>query len=439
MKSSVYILIMILMIPFSNSRGQNTNSTATGDSLNLSAIINEAVNNYPSVNKAKVEIEAADARIGLAKSAYLPDVNFTSSYSRLGPAQSITIPNMGTFQLYPVDNYSANLNYSQIIYDFGKTAKSVSLELQNKDLAKLSIEQVKQRLSLALASNYYSLVFLQDAVKIKDEELATLNEHLNFVEKNVATGSATQYDILSTKVRISSIENQKTDILTSLRVLQCQLNMYLGKPEKASLLVKKELLNEQVLPQIDSLLEFAFANRDEMKIVRQKSAIAESKLKLVGAQNNPVFSFSASGGYKNGYLPELNNLKANFVLGVGVKIPVFDATRAKYNALQVNADRKGIGQDAELARRTIIDDVTECYANLEASVKKVAQSELQLKQATEANKLAQTSYNSGVITNLDLLDSNTSLSESKLLLLKSQIDYSLNLIKLKTVVGERLY
>jgi outer membrane protein len=37
-----------------------------------------------------------------------------------------------------------------------------------------------------------------------------------FVEKKAATGSATNYEILTTKVRISAIENQKTDLLNAL-------------------------------------------------------------------------------------------------------------------------------------------------------------------------------------------------------------------------------
>jgi len=439
MKFLIGITILLFFSPFSEVNGQNNDSPRAGDSLSLPAIINKVINDYPSINKAKAEIDAANARIGLAKSAYYPDITINSGYSYIGPTSSITVPGMGTFSLYPSNNYNAVVNLNQIIYDFGKTAKSVSFEQQNKELAQLSEEQIKQRLSLLLAGTYYSLVFLQEAILIKDEELATLNEHLHFVEKKASTGSATQYDILTTKVRISTIENQKTDLFTSLQIQQSQLNMYLDQPERKPLLVKNELSVSQPIATVDSLIDYALAHRYEMKIVRQKSSIAEARFKMVNTQNNPVFSFTASGGFKNGYLPDLGVPKANYVVGVGLKIPVFDATRAKYSSLQVRADMQGIDQDAELTRRTIINDVIECHANSEASLKKVTQSELQLKQATKAYELAQTSFSSGVITNLDLLDCSTSVAESQLALLKTKIDYTLNLLKLKTVLGERLF
>jgi outer membrane protein len=74
-----------------------------------------------------------------------------------------------------------------------------------------------------------------------------------------------------------------------------------------------------------------------------------------------------------------------------------------------------------------------------ASEKKVTQYNLQLEQAIKAYLLAETSFKAGVITNLDLLDSNTSVSESRLLLLKAKIDYSASIYKLKAALVERLY
>lgn len=52
--------------------------------------------------------------------------------------------------------------------------------------------------------------------------------------------------------------------------------------------------------------------------------------------------------------------------------------------------------------------------------------QLQLSHAQEAFALAETSIKAGSITNLDLLDAATAVLESKLLLLKSKIDYRLN-------------
>jgi len=439
MKTIFKLTLFLLLLPLIAINGQNT-AKITEDSLSLSQILNEVIHNYPSIKKAQTDIESSDARIGLAKTAYLPNVDFNGSFTFLGPTTSLTF-NGSQLQLYPPDNYSAAINISESIYDFGKTEKNVTFAKQSKELVGLSVEQLKQKLSGMMVGNYYSIVFLQEAIKIKNQELNTLNEHLQYVQKREATGSATNYEILTTKVRISSIENQKTDLVNALQVQLGQLSSFLGKSQDDKLSVKTNLLAPQILSSGDSLSTFAFDHRAEMKIARQKSALADTHLKIVNSQNNPSLNFYGSGGYKNGYFndkyQDTGNL--NFVVGVGFKVPIFDADRTKYNKIQAQSDIQGNNQETELTRRTIVNEVVESKANAESALKKINQSELQLKQAEEALSLAETNFEAGAITNLDLLDSSTLVAESKLALLKTKIDYSVSLLKLKIALGEQIY
>jgi outer membrane protein TolC len=72
-------------------------------------------------------------------------------------------------------------------------------------------------------------------------------------------------------------------------------------------------------------------------------------------------------------------------------------------------------------------------------MQKEQQFKLQLEQAQKAYSLAETSFRSGTITNLELLDANTAVSESRLMLLKARIEYAASIYRLKTALGERLY
>jgi len=429
-----FFLSLFLFIPLSHAQ-----SDLSSDSLGLTTIIQQVINNYPSIIKAEQDIEAANARIGLAKSAYYPLINVSASYTRLGPITSLTIPPLGTFTMDAANNYDMALNYNQVIYDFGKTSGKVDLEKQNRLLSQLSLEQLKQQLSLSLLNQYYSILYLQKAIAIKDEELATLGEHLTFVKEQEATGTSTQYAILSTQVRISTTENQKIDLQTSLQVLQTQLNSFMGNPYDQQLTVKEELLQSVVLENNDKLISNAYQQREELKVARQRSEIASTRYRLAGIANNPEFDLFASGGYKNGYIPDFNQLKANYVAGVSFKFPIFDGRRVKYNRQQAQTEIKSSEQDTELTNRNIANEVIENKANVDAAFKKITQQELQLKQAQQAFELAQTSFQAGTVTNLDLLDSQTALAESRLALMKSKIDYTVNLLKLKIATGEHIY
>ena len=100
---------------------------------------------------------------------------------------------------------------------------------------------------------------------------------------------------------------------------------------------------------------------------------------------------------------------------------------------------KSTSFETEITKRKISGEVVENETNIGAAEKKISQAKMQLQQALDALSLAQVSYKSGVITNLDLLDAATAVSESRLVLLKSQIDYVLNVYRLKASLGEKLY
>jgi outer membrane protein len=438
-RSIIAISIACNLSVYGQTNISKNSNTVSGDSLTLAKIISTVVQTHPSVKEMIEAITSADAGVGLAKSGYYPNADAEASYTRLGPASELTIPHLGSFSLYPVNNYSVSVSAEENLYDFGKTARSVTIANEVKNLSTLSVEQVKQKLASTVTYLYYTTVYLQEAIVINKEQLRTLNDHLDFITKKKESGSATQYEILSTNVKISNVQSQGIDLLAALDDHLTELNSLMGQPPATRFAVKKDITIKLPDHPSDSLIPFAYAHRDETKILDEKSTIAGLKYKLIKVQNNPVLQLYATGGEKNGFFPNLNNMTANYVAGVGFKYPLFDGTRTKYSLLQAKSAMQITSLETDIAKRNISSEVTENQENIYSALKKVEHNWLQLNQAQEAFALAQTSFKAGSITNLDMLDAATAVSESKLLLLKSKIDYILNVYKLKASIGERLY
>jgi outer membrane protein len=409
------------------------------DSISLKTIIADIIKNHPTVKSAEEALNNADARIGLARTGYYPLVDMNAAYSNQGPVIKLTIPNMGTFSLFPENSYSAAINYRQVIYDFGRTRQNIGFENESKILTEQAVEQVKQKISLAAVNCFYTLAFLQEAAKIKDEELDVLRSHLKYVETLKETGSATDYQILSTQVKISTVESQKVDILAAISIQQAYLNCLAGYDEKNAPVVRKELDIKVPMVADDSLLSYAFNNRDEIIMSKEKAKLAGLKYNLIKTLNNPVVSFMASGGAKNGYIPELNRLRPNYIVGIGITVPIFDGLKTKYNLLQAKSALNTIEYETETAKKSITSEVIEAEEYMKSASQKIGQFELQLSQALKAYSLAETSFKSGVITNIELLDASTAVSESRLMLLKARIDYAACIYRLKAALGERIY
>ncbi|WP_321517606.1 TolC family protein [uncultured Bacteroides sp.] len=408
------------------------------DSLSFEQVMTQVIQSHPSVKEAQETLNGATAKIELAKSAYLPTVDLNASYTRLGPVSKVAFPGLGTFQFNPYDNYTAGVNVNQTIYDFGKTAKAVDVENKKKQLNVITIDQIKQSLSLLVTNNYYTLVYLQSAIDIKNEELRNLQSHLESIEKKNITGSATKYEILTTQVKLSSIESQKYDLEAALRTQLAVLNTLLGFPEDTPHRVMTVSSMEMASAE-DASVAYAIEHREEMKMAKEKTELENLNFSAIKSANNPVINAFGSAGFKNGYSPDLNQMKGNFVVGVGVKVPLFDAKRTKYNLQASKSNLISSQYETEIVRRKIVNEVVGAQSDIDASKKKVTQFEMQLAHALQAFELAKTSFKNGVITNLDLLDSETAVSESRLQLLKSRLDNLISVLKLKVAVGNHIY
>jgi outer membrane protein len=436
--------ILIIALAFIASLSANSQdkqeaiAAVKSDSLSLKSLIEVVINTHPTVKGAEEALQNADARIGLARTGYYPVVDAGANFSTIGPVMKISIPNMGTFQLYPENNYSATVNFRQVIYDFGRTRTNIEIENEGRIIGEKALDQVRQKLALATINNFYTLAFLQHAIKIMDEQLATLQAHLKYIETLKSTGSATDYQVLSTKVKISTAESQKSDLVAALAIQQAYLCSLTGISNQVPV-IKEELLTNALVTPADSLLSFAYNNRDEMAINHEKTILAGLRYQLTKSLDKPVINFMATGGAKNGYLPNLYQLKANYAVGVGISVPIFDGMKTKYNLLQAESAINSLSFENEGTRRSITSEVREAQEYVISAKQKEIQFSLQLEQAQKAYSLAETSFRSGVITNLELLDANTSVSQSMLMLLKARIDYAASIYRLKATLGERLY
>lgn len=432
-------LAAIAMTAMTPQFAQTVHDPSGQDSLSLQEIIHGVTQSHPAVKAAEEGLRKADARIGFARSGYLPDADLSANYSNVGPVPELTFEPVGTFKLFPNNNYSATLNVRETLFDFGKTAKNIEAEKNSKALEIQVVEQVKQRMSQSAISCFYNLYYLQEAIKIKTEQFNVLNEHLKFVQKKKETGSATEYEILATQVKSSVVESQLMDLEAARTVQQSYINTLLGRPAGSFVAVKGSLNVNLTDFRVDTVFESALNERSEMIIGRKKEDLANLHYQAIKTQNMPVISLVFNGGVKNGFMPDINKIKPNYAAGAGIRVPLYDATRMRYSLLQAESSIRSAKLDLDQTSRVITSEIVENETNLKTAYRKIRLFELQLAQARKACSLAEINFRAGSITNLDLLDAGNSLSDSELMLIKARIDLAVCNYRYQAAVGKKLY
>jgi outer membrane protein len=412
---------------------------AAGDSLSLRDAVRLAVGNHPSVEQALEGVSAAEAQVGVARSALYPGVSVEASYARLDPVSTMAVPGAGAEDLFPHDNYDVHVGAGKRLYDAGRARTGVRLAEAGAQVTRDNAETARWSLAYQTAATFNLILILRENILVLDEQIRTLEEHLDVSRKRDETGSATKLDVLTTQVRVASARDARIDAGASLARQEIVLRQLVGYPAERPVLLRGDFSAPLVAVNRDSLLAAAMRDRPELWSSQDAESTAVVATRLASLGEKPTLGVGINSGLKNGYFPGLNRMKANVAASLTLELPLFDGYRTLHQVEQSRANLRAAQARTAEVRRRIAAEVEQAIVAAQADQEKIRNSQVQVDRAREAVAMAETQYRAGVITNLDLLDVETSMSEAKLLYLRATYDYAASLIALDRATGRRIW
>jgi outer membrane protein len=430
-------LIALFLIIFLLA-GMDYAQSTSSNPLTLNKAVELTINNYPLIKQQQEKINAVDYKIEQQKSLYYPNVEGQLSYARIGPLPAFSFGGQNLV-LAPANNYDLNLVLNQQIYDFGKRDASVDLVKSYKQSASDNVDLIKSNLSYQTIGVFYSILFLEKSIAVKDTQIAALNQHLAVTNKKIESGSSTDYDALSTQVRISQAQSEKIEIENQLKQQEITLKKLLGIKQDTTLVISGDFSAPESTANLDSLINISFQKRNELKLAEDELNTSHLQERLAGLGDMPKLNASLSYGLKNGYEPNLDVLRGNWVAAVSVNVPIFNGflTKNKESEATVNSNVSEL--NITTLKRNIVAEVQQALADLNSSLDKLQSTLTQVTFAKETVVRAEARYNSGVGTNLDLLDAESSMAQAGLFYLQDLFHCILSSYQLKKVVGDVVY
>jgi len=394
--------------------------------LTLSQTIEAVIAHYPSMDAARSAVDAARARTTQVGSSRLPQVSGQGAYNytSLRPYVAIDIPGGPHGAIYESvqDEYAMSITARQLLTDFGRTDKLVDMARSGQIAAQDALEQVRQQLGYQAIQSFYGVLLLRSSADVAREEISSLEEALRIAQRKFDAGSATKFDVLTTKVRLAIARNHLTDTFGSLEKQENGLRQLLGWDQGT----RVELVGDfdASAPAIaeSTAISDGLLNRPEMKVARDDEQTARLKRDSADRGDRPTLSAQVSGGLENGIVPALYDNKGYIAAGLAVDVPIFTGKRIQGERLEAGADvRSSEARERELGQE-ITNEVADAYSDLTAARARLGNADTLVDQAREALSLAQTRYANGVITNFELLDAQSSLRSAELSRLQARYD-----------------
>ncbi|MBO0358328.1 TolC family protein [Hymenobacter sp. BT186] len=415
-------------------------ATATaGDSLTLETTVRTVLDANPAINALQEEVNQAQSRLNETRTYLKPVVDGTASYTRIDPVVKIPLGD-ATFQLAPANNYDTHVTARYTLLDFGRANAAIDVAKNRALTATDQINVTRRDLAYAAAQSYYSILFAREAIRVQDAQIASLRQHQREMEKRVQGGVSTNFDVTTTQVRIAQAQDRKIDLQNQLRNQEIQLARLLHRPENEVTPVRGRFEYNPQAVDVNAALAKGSENRPEVKLAKDAEQAAAAQLRVAETNNKPTLNVLAQAGGKNGYIvPNLERFRFNTVAGAQLSIPIYDGNKNKYQRITAQSAIKGAQARTQDTQEQVRADVLQAVNNMQTSTARYDNSEVQIGQATDALTRAKSRYRYGVGNNLDVLDAETQLAQSRLSRLQAIYNYTLGQYQLRRATGEQIW
>lgn len=432
---TVAITAMALMFawPLRSSADEAAGETP----LTLEKTIQLVRDNNPALKASADEVTAADARITQSRSAYFPQITASAGYTWLDPVSEMSFEGKAPMQFMPHDNYEAKVTARATLLDFGKRGNNVDIALNGKKTAEQRLQLSRREVSWQTVQLFYGILFLRENLRVEKKQIAALNQALEYSTKRYQAGTATPFDLFSTKVRLAAARNRTLDLEHELRRSELTLRRLTGISDDTPLKLHGSFaVTPQKALAEAGLVAQALAQRIELQLSRTQETAAKLQRSLATKEGMPIIASSVSYGVTNGYQPDINEIRNNVAASMHLEIPLFTGFRTSAERQERTALARAATQRRIDTEQQVKSDITEALHALHTSSEKISTTEVQVQQAELAARHARARYENGMATALDLLDTEAALSQAELAHLQAAYAYMLNTYALKRTTGE---
>ncbi len=394
--------------------------------MSLIEITDFALGHNPNTWLAWAQAKVNAANVGIAESAYLPEID-------AGGAVQYSA------QVFSHDNneqitYGPNISLSYVLLDFGQRSDNIHAALYSVIAANLSQNNSIQQVILQVEQAYYQVLGQQELVKAYQESLVEADRSLVASQALRANGLATIGDVYqaegSQAQAVLNLQTAKGNYQTALGLLATTM----GLPAKAKLglLPLSPPTEQKKMDQsLDSMLEVAKRNRPDLLSAEAEVRQNQALLASTKASDLPVISLTGSA------TPSIANVGngTSLVGTVSLSIPLFTGFSYTYQVKKAAAVVAVAQATRDQLDQQVQYQVWQAYFALQTATQNISTTEILLKSSEQASQQAMGQYKGGVGNILTVLTTQSTLAGARVQHIQAQLNWYLALSQLAASMG----
>lgn len=386
--------------------------------LTLEDCLQLAFQNSRMLQVADLGAEAATEQVAEARAQLWPSVGLSGLYTRIGKITSFTIPMGGvsrTFQFGTPNRVNLDLKLQLPLFTWGRINSTIEMSQVGRSLAEVQRRQKKVELTDQVLRAFYAVLLNEEVVRLRQESIVRAERHLQTAQERFQAGVVPRLELLRAEVELKNAQSAWSEAQRNLDKSKIFLAKLIGRDDR-QVAVSGVFKFDPIRLNEEEVIAKATSARSDIQAIRLQQQMSQSQIALAKSGNKPnLFLFS---GYNvvNGFDP-LNPDKFvdNYNIGVQLAMPLFDGFATSHKVQQAELQQHQIRLQEQEMKDLVRLQVRQAIVTLQQAEDKIKTQEENIVLAKEALQVAERQYQDGLVSSIEVLDAQHTLSQSELL------------------------
>ena len=397
--------------------------------------VRRALDIQPAMVQARGDQRLAGASSRSAFGAFLPTVSTgvsaaRSNVGRIDPTTGQPVP--------PEYSYTGSLNASLELFDGFRRFANLRAASANSAAAEAGFINQRFQVTLATKQLFYNALASEELVRVADAQVRRAQQQLQISVEKLHAGSATRSDSLRSTVEYGTARIALLQAQGSLAGAQAALGRQIG------LNVPVRAVPDTALPAMPDTADLRRSAISSSPAVQQAEASARGARAQVWSARSQywpslIVSYSNNRqGIGSPNFPLFDNYPETFSWRFGVSWTLFNGFNRESNQVTASVNRDLAEARAADTRSQVNTLVTQQLAALNTAVAQMSIAQDNLAAATEDLRVQNERYRVGAATILDLLTSQTALTQAEVNVVQVRFNYLIARAQVEATVGRTL-
>ncbi|NJL60030.1 MAG: TolC family protein [Desulfobacteraceae bacterium] len=357
-----------------------------------------------------------------------PQISASTGYDRYSSASSGRLTGSSD-----ADQYSAGVNLSQMIYDFGKTRTQTDIQSLNLNASQSDLANTQDQIIFNVRQSYFGRIAgIEKTKTVATETVGQFQKHLDSAKGFYKVGTKPKFDVTKAEVDLSNARLNLIKADNALRLAIANLNNAMGVPDAPEYGIEDNLEFHKKDISFEEALETAYRSRPDLEALKIRKKSAEDSIRLAQKGFYPVVSGNAGYSWTDSSFPPSEN---SWNVGASVTFPIFSGYSTTYQVEEAKANLNVIASNEEALRQSVFLDVQQAYLSLKEAEERIPATALTVKQAKENLDIADGRYATGVGNPIEVTDAQIAYTNAKNNYTQALYDYQIAYSKLEKAAG----